>query len=357
MATKTPVVDIHSHIFSNTWIYLLQSRTTPPYIDPTANTLVNRPGVPGKPLLANLYDVATKIKFMDQHGIDVSILSLGNPWLDFLTAEDDRAAAGDVSDKINEEMEQMCCQYEGRLYFFATLPMTAGPGAVLQHIATLSSHAHCRGVVMGYAGFGRGMDDPVFIPVLKTLANAGLPVFFHPNYGLPIDVFGPCCAQHGQVLPVSIGFTTETTTAFTRLYLAQVFDEIPSLQIILPHAGGTLPSLIGRIEACIANDNAWQSRLAAHPHRRTLRDVLRQNVFLDGIAFDKGALCAAVDAVGVDRVMFGTDHPLFPSLRRDGMYDAMVRNKDAAEECFSKRSRDYQSIMGGNAMRVLNLRS
>ncbi|KAF2031706.1 2-amino-3-carboxymuconate-6-semialdehyde decarboxylase [Setomelanomma holmii] len=354
MMTKKPVVDIHSHLFPKTWISLLQSRTVPPFIDTNANTLVNRPWVTGKPLLPNLYDVATKIGFMEEHGIDVSVLSLGNPWLDFLTTEDDRAAAGDVAAEINEEMEAMCADHEGALYFFATLPLTAGMDVVLHQITSLSSLQHCRGVVMGYAGFGAALDDPSFLPVLKGLAEANLPTFFHPNYGLPGDVFGPCCGQHGQVLPISLGFTTETTIAFTMLYLAQVFDEVLSLQIILPHAGGTLPSVVGRIEACIANDKAWQSRLASHPQRTTIHDVLRQNVFLDGITFDKGALRAAVDAVGIDRVMFGTDHPLFPSLRQDGKYDAMVKNQDAARDCCGDES--GECIMGGNAVEILNLR-
>ena len=356
MAKKTPVVDIHSHIYPDAWISLLRNRTAPPCIDTKLNVLVNRPGVTGKPLLPNLHDISTKIDFMDQHDIDISVLSLGNPWLDFLTTDSERAEAGPVAAMINKEMEDMCCSYEGRLYFFAVLPLTASLDVVLDRIKGLSSHPHCRGAVMGYAGFGPGIDDSEFIPVLRELAGANLPIFFHPNYGLPGDVFGPCCGQHGQVLPVSLGFTTETTIAFTRMYLAGIFDMIPDLNIILPHAGGTLPSVIGRIEACIANDKAWQQRLSSSSMRQALRDVLRHNVYLDGITFDKSALRAAADAVGVERVMFGTDHPLFPSLRKDGKYDAMVRNRDAVEECFGGSSSQYESVMGGNAVEALKLR-
>jgi aminocarboxymuconate-semialdehyde decarboxylase len=352
-----PIIDIHSHIYPAAWISLLRSRNAPPYIDPNTNALVNRPGVPGKPLLPNLYDVATKMEFMDQHGVDISVLSLGNPWLDFLITEDERCEAGQVASSINEEMETMCCNHEGRLFYFAVLPLTAPLPTILESIEALALHLHCRGVVMGYAGVGAGMDDPLFFPVLQTIAKAGLPIFFHPNYGLPSDVFGPCSSSHGQVLPVSLGFTTETTTAFTRMYLASVFDVVPKLQIILPHAGGTLPMVIGRIEACIANDKTWQSRLSAEAPRTSLRDILKCNVYLDGITFDSGALRAAADAVGIDRIMFGTDHPLFPSLRGDGRYDAMVRNRDAAAECFGCETAGYESVMGANAATILGLLS
>jgi predicted TIM-barrel fold metal-dependent hydrolase len=121
----------------------VRSRTTPPYININANTLVSQPGVTGEPLLANLYAVTAKIDFMKQHGIDVSVLSLDNPWLDFLIAEDDRAAVGVVAGKINEEMEQLCREHKRKLYFFATLPVTAGLRVVLRHVSVLSSHPYC----------------------------------------------------------------------------------------------------------------------------------------------------------------------------------------------------------------------
>jgi predicted TIM-barrel fold metal-dependent hydrolase len=294
---------------------------------------------------------------MDEHGVGISVLSLGNPWLDFLTTANERLEAGQVAVKINQELEDMCCAHEGRLYHFAVLPLTAPMPTVLDVIGGLSTQTHCRGVVMGYAGFGSGVDDPEFLPVLQAVAKANLPVFFHPNYGLPNDVFGPCCSDHGQVLPVSLGFTTETAVAFTRMYLARVFEKIPGLLIILPHAGGTLPSVIGRIEACIANDKMYQSRLSTNAVQRSPRDVLKNNVYIDGITFDSGALRAAANAIGVDCVMFGTDHPLFPSLRKDGKYDALIRNQKAAEECFGSDTAEYDSIMGGNALNVLRLGS
>ncbi|KAH7402097.1 hypothetical protein DE146DRAFT_455171 [Phaeosphaeria sp. MPI-PUGE-AT-0046c] len=355
MSANPPVVDIHSHLYPTTWISLLRSRGVPPYIDTTANTLVNRPGVTGKPLLPNLYDVATKIKVMDQHGIEISVLSLGNPWLDFLTTAEERAEAGDIAAKINQEMEDMCREHEGRLYHFAVLPLTAPLETVLEVIQRVKALVHCRGVVMGYAGYGAGIDDPAFMPVFEALAQLKLPVFLHPNYGLPMDVFGPCCGSYGQVLPVSLGFTTETTVAFTRMYLAHIFDKVPTLEIILPHAGGTLPSVVGRIEACIANDKAFQSHLLS-TSPRSVRDVLEQNVYLDGITFDSVALRAATDTVGHERIMFGTDHPLFPSVRDDNRYDSMVRNRDVAEKCFGQQTVEFQNFMGGNAVRILTLR-
>ena len=38
----------------------------------------------GRPVGAEYYDIAEKIKFMDAHRIDISVISLANPWLDWV---------------------------------------------------------------------------------------------------------------------------------------------------------------------------------------------------------------------------------------------------------------------------------
>lgn len=297
-----------------------------------------------------LYNVYDKIRFMDEHGIDISILSIGNPWLDFLTEPSEREAAEGIASRLNNNYQIIAELYPGRIFFFALLPLTAPLPAILSSITEIKGMASCRGVVMGYNGFGDGLDDPNFFPVLQGLANAGLPIFFHPNYGIPGEVFGPCCASYGQTLPVSLGFTFETTQSITRMYLAGVFDRLPGLKVILSHAGGMLPFIAGRIDATLANFSS-----EAKPDK-SIHEVLRQNVWLDGITFDKTALRAAMETVGIEKVMFGTDHPLFPSQREDGRYDSFVRNQEATAQCFGEGSNRYNAVMGQNAIRELKLK-
>ncbi|ORX95921.1 hypothetical protein BCR34DRAFT_628933 [Clohesyomyces aquaticus] len=311
--------------------------------------IINRADVSGKPLLSNLYDVSTKISFMDEHNIDISVLSLGNPWLDFLPAE----GAAEIA-SMNEEMQDLCSCHPGRLFFFATLPITSSISSILSEIQQLKQYPLCRGIVLGYNDFGSGLDAPEVLPMLRGIADAGFPIFFHPNNGLPGEVFGPCCADYGQVLPVSLGFTTETMIAITRIFLAGIFDSIPELRVILSHAGGTLPFIAGRIEACIENFPTSSAGGSSDP-RKTIWQVLKSNIYLDGVVFDGIPLRAAADAVDIDRLMFGTDHPLFPRTRKDGMYATIGTNRDATEACFGKGV-DCDKVMSGNAARILNLK-
>jgi len=357
MANKmTPVVDIHSHLYPHFYLDLLKGRSQTPYVRPSPSNpeqllLFNRPGA-GKPMTPMLYDVNDKIEFMNNHHIDISILSLGNPWLDWVAA--DRAA--EAARTANDGFETLCADVPDRLYFFAVLPLTGGTSVISSEISRVKTLPHCKGVVMGTTGLGSGLDDPELLPVLQALADADLPIFIHPNYGLPAEVYGPRAKEYGQVLQVSCGFTMETTIAVTRLFLSGAFASIPNLQMILSHAGGVLPFFAGRIESCCEHDRALEAAGRVEPERQTVWDVLKNNLWLDGVVFNSVALRAAIEAAGVERVVFGTDHPLFGIPMNGGKeWKSMVSNRDAAKTVLGEGD-DFDNVMGGNALRLLDLK-
>ncbi|KAF2256689.1 amidohydrolase 2 [Trematosphaeria pertusa] len=368
---RSLVVDVHTHLYPPAYIELLKERKDIPYIRPFPPSnqlcLCNRPPQnssaqgsangsskvpPGRILYRHYYEVDEKIAFMDHHQIDVSVISLGNPWLDFMPPD----TAGDVAIKINDETNELCKLYPGRLFFFGALPLSAPESIILAEISRLKTVSQARGIVMGTGGFGEGLDDPKLIPVYKALAESSMPIFLHPNYGLPSSVWGSRGSDYGQVLPLSLGFPMETTIAMTRLFLSGVFDTVPDLQIIVAHSGGCLPFLAGRIEACIEHDKRLEADGKLTSDRKTLWDAVRNNIYLDGVIFDKTGLKTAIEVAGVDRVMFGTDHPFFAPLDEGKTFPAMTVNRDAAKEAFPEDDTEsYDLVMGGNAVRVLHL--
>jgi len=301
-----------------------------------------------------------KLHFMDTHGIDISVISLANPWLDFLPSDE----AGQAAASINASFSTMCATHPGRLFFFAALPLTAPASVLLSTIAALASLRYCRGVILGTSGLGAGLDDPALLPVFTALADASLPIFLHPHYGLPTSVFGPRAEQgeYGHVLPLALGFPMETTIAVTRMFLAGVFDAVPGLRMLLAHSGGTLPFLAGRIESCIAHDGLLVKRRqesGTTERRRSLWDVLRSQIYLDAVIYNEVGLRAAVEAAGgADRLMFGTDHPFFPPVSgddEDGEWESVGWNVKAVAEALGGQGEKYEGVMGGNAVRVLRL--
>jgi hypothetical protein len=114
--------------------------------------LVNTPGVAGKSLLQNLYDISTKIHFMNLHGIDIPVFSLGYPWLDFLTTDDERAEAGHIASSINEKDGRcMCSDDEER--FTSLLCSSILHQRLSFWIRSTHSHRLIIAEVLSWAGF------------------------------------------------------------------------------------------------------------------------------------------------------------------------------------------------------------
>ena len=368
-SSKPLIVDVHTHIYPPSYVDLLASRSSVPYIhkpggaDPRLIILASdddasRPmEARGRPIDVSYSSWDEKRKFMSLHGIDVSVVSLANPWLDFL----DPTTALDTAQRINDDMNDACVENDRsgapcKLFTFGCLPLSAPSTQITMEIERLKSLSHTKGVIMGTTGLGSGLDDPAMSQIWSVLASTGTVVFLHPHYGLPDAAFGgpQIIAKSGHVLPLALGFPLETTIAIARMYLAGVFDQHPKLQMLLAHSGGTLPFLAGRIQSCVNHEREF---LANGGHKqgpkRDIWDVLRTNIYLDAVIYGKPGLKAAIEAAGTDRVMFGTDHPFFPPLKEThGKWPSVESNREAIGDA---EDNTIDLVLGRNAVRVLGL--
>ncbi|CCX31902.1 Similar to 2-amino-3-carboxymuconate-6-semialdehyde decarboxylase; acc. no. Q8R5M5 [Pyronema omphalodes CBS 100304] len=360
MASKSPtIVDIHTHIYPPKYVELLKSRTTVPYIrqlpGQTVPHLIILPQETiGRPIGDEFSSIARKVEFMDKHNISISVLSLANPWLDFLPASEAEAAAKE----INDDIDAMCKLYPGRLYCLGTLPVSAGAKACVREVKRLRELQQIRGIVMGTTAMGRGLDDEAMEQVWGAIQEEGWTVFLHPHYGLPGGVYGERAGEYGHVLPLALGFPMETTIAIARMFLSGVFDKFPKLQLLLAHSGGTLPFLAGRLESCILHDKQLKEAGKLHQGRRTVWEILKTNVLLDAVIYSSVGLRAAVEAGGVDRLLFGTDHPFFPPVgekAEEEKWLSVTLNSKAVADLFGEDQEKSQAVLGRNAMRWLKL--
>ncbi|KAG5986554.1 hypothetical protein E4U54_005364 [Claviceps lovelessii] len=369
---NSTVVDIHTHMYPSQYIEILESRSTIPLVrkfpqapeprlilleseladlDKAQKDPAAKP--PGRPLTSHFVSLEQKIHFMDTHRIDISVVSCANPWLDFV----DPSQAGKLAESINDEFSSMCSKHHGRLFFFGTLPLTAPLETIQASVSHLQRLKYCRGIIFGTSGMGKGLDDPNLLPVFEAIAAANLTIFLHPHYSLPGDVWGPRAGEYGHVLQLALGFPMETTVAVARMYLAGVFDKVRNLRMLLAHSGGTLPFLAGRIESCIVHDGQLVRDGKVGPGRRTVWEVLKEQIYLDAVIYSDVGLKAAIEASGSDRLMFGTDHPFFPPITSDeqGQWDSVSLNVEAVIKAVRQGSAEAKAIMGSNAVRILGL--
>ncbi|KAL8635747.1 MAG: hypothetical protein Q9226_009321 [Calogaya cf. arnoldii] len=362
MASSSKVVDVHTHIYPPSYLSLLRSRTKVPYlldlpdkdtpprliILPSDDDASIPPKSRGRPIDSSYSSVEEKLRFMDTHNIHTSVISLANPWLDFLPAEE----SVEWARTINDEMQVLCKINGHRLYAFATLPLSASPEAIVAEIVRIRQLNRIRGIILSTTALGSGLDDPALDPIWSALEELKMMIFLHPHYGLPPEIYGPRAAEYGHVLPLALGFPLETTIAFTRMWLSGVFDRFSALRILIAHAGGTVPYLAGRIESCVQHERHFPPQ--AHGHRGPVRDltaVLRDNVWLDAVVYEETSVNAAVEMVGREKVMFGTDHPFFPPLRKGAKGWSSVQTNVAAVAAHKASN----LIMGGNAVELLGL--
>ena len=250
----TPIVDIHTHVYPATYLTLLRSRTKVPYLfDLPENSAPPRliilpsdddPSLPahqrGRPIDSSYSSTDQKLAFMKTHNITTSVISLANPWLDFLSPEEGPQWA----DKVNQELEDICSSSQNSLYAFATLPLSASPSRITASIRNLRLLPHIRGIILSTTGVSQSLDDLALEPIWSALEAAELLIFLHPHYGLPSAVYGPQASDYGHVLALSLWFPMETTIAFTRMWLSGVFDRHPGLKVLIAHAGGTVPVVL-----------------------------------------------------------------------------------------------------------------
>ncbi|KAG0150745.1 hypothetical protein CROQUDRAFT_651995 [Cronartium quercuum f. sp. fusiforme G11] len=386
--SRALLIDIHTHIYTPSYLKLLRNRTEPPRILPAIGSpgtsfeeeeglqgrLIILPGGDdGRPIGAAYWDKTEKIKFMDRHGIDGACVSLANPWLDFL--EVDQAVS--VAQRLNRELEAYCMAPNGpgarspdleplllaeedRLRAFGVLPLVplqvgqdqqAALKGVLEAVELISNLPHLCGIIIGTRGFGLGLDDSRLDPLWKALERTELLVFIHPHYGItaargPESAFGPL--NNGHVLPLALGFPFETTIAISRLILAGVLDRFPTLRLLLAHAAGALPLLSARLSSCIDHDPLLASRLS-HP-----LSVYLRKLYYDAVVYGPQELALLNSLADPERVMFGTDHPFFPPLARASVakWDSVTRNLEAVDMAPGLEKEQRDAIKGINAARL-----
>ena len=56
----------------------------------------------GRPIGEEYFSVEEKLRYMDRHGIAISVMSLANPWLDFLPKHDAVAMSTLLNDDLQE---------------------------------------------------------------------------------------------------------------------------------------------------------------------------------------------------------------------------------------------------------------
>ena len=252
-------------------------------------------------LVAQLADVGDgRVAAMDAAQVDVQALSLTAPGVEQLEAEE----AKRIARESNAFLAQAIRRHPTRFFGLAALPIGDPPAAVAELERALGDDGF-KGVVINGHYRGRYLDDRFFWPVLARAEALKLPIYLHPTqspqavtdawYGGLAPLVGEMMAGPGW------GWHIETALHVLRMILGGVFDAHPELQIVVGHMGETLPSMLQRVDVMAPAMTKLKKPISAY---------LRENVHYTFSGFN--FLPAFLDLllqVGVERIMFSTDHP------------------------------------------------
>src|SRR5262245_19193154 len=235
-------------------------------------------------------DPRQRLAEMDVQGVAVQALSLTAPmvyWADGATNHKPACAWNDGAIAAHSA-------YPERFVVLATLPMLDRDRAI-DKLNRVAQQPRVRGIYMGTNISGHDLDDPVFEPILARIEALDLPIFLHPRQTIGGKRLGVFYRYNFFGNPI------DTAIAAWHLIFGGVLDRHPKLQVNLPHAGGVLPILIGRI------DHGWARRKETKHLALAPSTNLRRFTY-DTIAHSKPIMEFVISMVGADRVMIGSDY-------------------------------------------------
>lgn len=186
-----------------------------------------------------LWDLKAQLDFMDEAGIQLSVLSLPapQPWFG------DSKESQKIIRRINEDMAKVKQENRGRFLFCATLPLPDVEAAVKEAIYALDT-LHADGVKLASNSRGLYLGDPALDPLMEVLNERGAVILTHPHKPSAVN------PSLTSVVPLaSYEYLAETTRAILNMVGHNITVRYPGLKIVVPHCGSFLPLAVPRMQS------------------------------------------------------------------------------------------------------------
>lgn len=290
------VLDLHAHYLPRSFLDAIEKEGGPygAFLkkdggDPTILVA----GVPYGPICRHYYETPPRLADMDKAGVDMQVLSLSPPMVYWA----DASLGARLARLYNDELAAACAAAPDRLAGLATLPLQDA-GASIAELERSMLELKLRGAAIGSNIRGKELDDPELLPFFARAEELKALLFIHP-----IDVVGAGSRLKGYYIVNGLGNPFDTAIAASRLMYSGILDKFPKLQIVLAHAGGALPYVVGRL------DHIYKVRPEAKAgHARRKPSAYLRRFHYDTIAHSTEALRYLVGLVGSDRVVVGSDY-------------------------------------------------
>ena len=291
------VMDVHSHIITPEFVSALENE----------GRLMDE----GFPLPK--YNVENHLKWMDETGVQTSVLTLAAP----------QPSSAHTIRQTNEAAARIKKEHPGRFLFCAALPLPNVDAAISEVIYALDT-LKADGIKLATNVGGQYLGAPELDTLFSVLNERKAVIILHPHRPVPVN------KQVMQQTPLAMQeYLSETTRAVSNMISRNVLARYNNIKVVVPHCGAYLPLAI--------------------PRMRSLTPVMQTNKMVGEIDYEANLRALYYDLAGAhspevirmlltittpDHLLYGSDYPyvapqvLTQSLAR--MKDYLSKEPDLA---------------------------
>ena len=233
------VIDMHSHIITPEFVSALEKE----------GRLLDE----GFPLPK--WDAETQLKWMDEAGIQTSVLTLAAP----------QPTSPEVVRATNEAAARLKREHPDRFRFCAALPLPDVEAAIEEARYALDVLG-ADGIKLATNVQGQYLGAPELDTLFSFLNERKAVVILHPHRPEPVN------RQVIEQTPLAMQeYLSETTRAVSNIISRNVLARYNNIKVVVPHCGAYLPLMVPRMKSLtpvmqankLVGDIDWEANLAA----------------------------------------------------------------------------------------------
>ena len=291
------VMDVHSHLITPEFVSSLEKE----------GRLMDE----GFPLPK--YDVYNHLKWMDEAGVETSVLTLAAP----------QPTSAQTVRQTNEAAARIKKEHPGRFLFCAALPLPDVSKAIEEAKYALDV-LKADGIKLATNIDGQYLGAPELDTLFSVLNERKAVVILHPHRPEPVN------KQVMQQTPLAMQeYLSETTRAVSNMISRNVLARYNNIKVIVPHCGAYLPLAIPRMKSLtpVMQANKMVGEIDYEANLRTLYYDLAG-------AHSPEVIRMLLTITTPDHLLYGSDYPyvapqvLTQSLAR--MKDYLSKEPDLA---------------------------
>jgi predicted TIM-barrel fold metal-dependent hydrolase len=291
--------DTHSHFYGETLLGHMAARADVPRVETEAGVRYMATPTSRFPLTGGFVSLADRLAWMDHQGITRQLITFpGALGPDVLPIGESRALVRDV----NDELSATCAAHPDRFGALAGLPLAdidEAAGELHRAIREL----RLVGAIVPSNYFHSLSGIEALAPMLEVANAVGAHLMLHPGQRHDESL----APKHWPDLAMHRASTIDLHAGITQALVSLIYSDAmvryPYVTWQVVNLGGTFPFVVERMDHIVAT---------RAPGERRPSTMLGDIVF-DCASLGPRALEMAVDVFGADRVMFGTDYPIFTS--------------------------------------------